>query len=150
MKYSVLPLIIILICIALPARSSELPNLCQDSAVHRYLDVSNAQIEKSKNLEYHLTLLDTPVELNRTRHGIILKGNFSRLVLKNIQSKAETIYDGTEMVVKIPPNHVFNLQKIPEVEIQINHIGRDLSDSNPIRFIMLSQLYVLTNFTNKI
>lgn len=54
------------------------------------------------------------------------------------------------MVIKIPPNHVFNLQKIPEVEIQINHIGRDLDEKNPIRFIMLSQLYVLTKFTNKI
>lgn len=54
------------------------------------------------------------------------------------------------MVIKIPPNHVFNLQKIPEVEIQINHVGRDLNESNPIKFIMLSQLYVLTKFTNKI
>lgn len=54
------------------------------------------------------------------------------------------------MLIKIPPNHVFNLQKIPEVEIQINHIGRHLEDNNPIKFIMISQLYVLTKFTNKI
>ena len=54
------------------------------------------------------------------------------------------------MLIKIPPNHVFNLQKIPELEIQINHVGINLPENYSIRHVMISQIYVVSQFTNKI
>ena len=49
------------------------------------------------------------------------------------------------MVFKIPANHVFNIKKIPDLEIQINHIAIN-DPSNPIQYIMVSQTYIMTNF----
>ena len=77
-------------------------------------------------------------------------GNFSRLVLRNTQTNRETVYYGSEMVFKMPANHIPSLKKIPELEIQINHDILNPEPDNQIQHIMVSQSYVMTTFTKSI
>jgi hypothetical protein len=60
------------------------------------------------------------------------------------------VYFGNEMILKIPADHVFSMHKIPDLEIQIIHAASEESRVNSFRFVMLSQLYMVTKFTNKI
>lgn len=54
------------------------------------------------------------------------------------------------MILKIPADHVFSMQNIPDLEIQIVHSNAEISRNNPYHFVMFSQLYVVSKFASKI
>lgn len=90
-----LSLLVFLVFLA--AASPLLPNLCPQPEVHRFLLLSEAQIERARHIRFRLTLFDSAVVFNRTAEGVVLRGNFSRLVLHNARTKSETVFEGREM-----------------------------------------------------
>ena len=54
------------------------------------------------------------------------------------------------MILKMPADHVFSLQKIPDLEIQIIYTTKDHSPAHPYRHVLLSQLYMASKFNSKI
>jgi hypothetical protein len=97
-----------------------------------------------------LELYDSPVAILHNKSEIIFRGNFSKLILKNCALKKEFVYYGTEMRLKIPADHVFSMQNIPDLELQIVHAAAEVTRANPFHFVMFSQLYMVSKFTNKI
>ena len=54
------------------------------------------------------------------------------------------------MILKIPADHIFSMQKIPDLEIQIIHVASKHDKTNAFHYVMFSQLYMVSSFTSKI
>jgi hypothetical protein len=143
-----LPLLVLL----LPRRLAppRAPHARPAAQAHRYVDISAAKIEKTRTFEYGLSLFESPVRVVINSSHLSFEGNFSRFVLFNSALKKEFIYWGRQLVVKLPAEHVFNMKKIPNLEIQIVHKCEEVTRDNPYHYLLLSQLYVVSKFTNKI
>ncbi len=146
-----LPCLILLLLLPLAVPTAPLlESLCSAQHSRKYVDISAARIEKSSTYEYSLELFDSPFTILKNNSEIILRGNFSRLTLSNRALSRKFEYVGNEMILKIPADHVFSMQKIPDLEIQIIHTATEDSRANSFRYVMLSQLYVASTFTSKI
>lgn len=130
--------------------SSPMQNLCPSQHNRKYVDISSAKIEQSSTFEYSLELFNSPITILRNGSEILFRGNFSRLILKNHALRRQFEYLGREMILKIPADHVFSMQKIPDLEIQIIHVATEHDRTNAFRYVMFSQLYMVSTFTSKI
>lgn len=54
------------------------------------------------------------------------------------------------MIIRAPADHIFSMQKIPELEIQIIHESEEINRANPYNYILVSQLYMVSKFSSKI
>jgi hypothetical protein len=147
------PSFILLLALAATAGATAVPlleSLCTAQNGRKYVDISSARIEKSSTFEYALELFDSPFTILKNNSEIILRGNFSRLTLSNRALGRKFEFVGSEMILKIPADHVFSMQKIPDLEIQIIHAATEDNRANSFRYVMLSQLYVASTFTSKI
>jgi len=54
------------------------------------------------------------------------------------------------MIIRAPADHIFSMQKIPELEIQIIHESEEVDRANPYNFVLVSKLYMVSKFSSKI
>ena len=80
----------------------------------------------------------------------MLTGNFSRLILNNAALRKPFVYWGRQMIIRAPADHIFSMQKIPELEIQIIHEVEEVNRANPYNYVLVSQLYMVSKFSSKV
>ena len=54
------------------------------------------------------------------------------------------------MIIRAPADHIFSMQKIPELEIQIIHESEETNRANPYNYVVVSQLYMVSKFSSKV